>query len=44
VSPNPTIEDVAAHWEEINDEEGYVVPRDLSDWSTTFLSHLETRQ
>jgi NAD(P)-dependent dehydrogenase (short-subunit alcohol dehydrogenase family) len=44
VSTNPTMEDVAAHWEEINDEEGYVVPHDLPDWSTSFLSHLPAEQ
>ena len=37
----PTIEDVAEHWDEINREEGYVVPRDLPDWSTSFLAHLQ---
>jgi NAD(P)-dependent dehydrogenase (short-subunit alcohol dehydrogenase family) len=36
----PTVEDVAAHWAEVNDESGYVVPRDLPDWSAGFLSHL----
>jgi NAD(P)-dependent dehydrogenase (short-subunit alcohol dehydrogenase family) len=40
VSTNPTIEDVARHWEAINAESGYVVPTDLPDWSTSFLSHL----
>ena len=29
----PTIEDVAAHWAQINDETGYYVPTDLTDWS-----------
>ena len=28
------------HWAAINDEEGYAVPRDLPDWSTSFLAHL----
>jgi NAD(P)-dependent dehydrogenase (short-subunit alcohol dehydrogenase family) len=37
---DPTIEDVAEHWATINDETGYSVPTDLSDWSTRFLSHL----
>jgi NAD(P)-dependent dehydrogenase (short-subunit alcohol dehydrogenase family) len=41
VAARPTIEDVAQHWDEINDEEGYVVPRDLPDWSTSFLAHLQ---
>jgi NAD(P)-dependent dehydrogenase (short-subunit alcohol dehydrogenase family) len=36
----PTIEDVAQHWTTINDETGYVVPADLVDWSTTFMTHL----
>jgi hypothetical protein len=38
--PSPSIEDVAAHWAQINDETGYVVPADLPDWSTTFTTHL----
>ena len=36
----PTIEDVAAHWEAINDESGYTVPTDLMAWSADFLAHL----
>jgi NAD(P)-dependent dehydrogenase (short-subunit alcohol dehydrogenase family) len=40
VSADATIEDVAAHWGAINDEEGYTVPADLPDWSTAFLAHL----
>jgi NAD(P)-dependent dehydrogenase (short-subunit alcohol dehydrogenase family) len=40
VTTNPTIEDVAQHWEAINAEQGYTVPTDLPDWSTSFLSHL----
>jgi NAD(P)-dependent dehydrogenase (short-subunit alcohol dehydrogenase family) len=35
-----TIEDVAAHWAEINDEAGYSVPSDLREWSARFLAHL----
>lgn len=35
-----TIEDIASHWADINDEAGYSVPRDLPDWSAGFLSHL----
>jgi NAD(P)-dependent dehydrogenase (short-subunit alcohol dehydrogenase family) len=35
-----TIEDVADHWADINDETGYSVPKDLPDWSARFLSHL----
>jgi hypothetical protein len=41
VSQDVTVEDVARHWETINDESGYVVPADLPDWSTSFLSHLQ---
>lgn len=37
---NVTIEDVAAHWADINDETGYRVPKDLPDWSAGFLAHL----
>jgi len=36
----PTIEDVAAHWAEINDERGYSVPADLNAWSAAFTAHL----
>lgn len=36
----PTIEDVAEHWATINDETGYYVPTDLTDWSATFMAHL----
>lgn len=36
-----TVEDVAAHWDEINDETGYDVPADLMAWSAQFLSHLQ---
>ena len=35
----PTVEDVAAHWAVINDENGYSVPGDLMAWSAEFLSH-----
>ena len=38
--PAPTIEDVAAHWDAINDESGYTVPRDLMAWSAGFTAHL----
>ncbi len=38
--PEPTIEDVAAHWATINDETGYFVPADLRSWSATFMEHL----
>jgi NAD(P)-dependent dehydrogenase (short-subunit alcohol dehydrogenase family) len=36
----PTIEDVAASWEAINDETGYAVPADLGAWSAAFTAHL----
>lgn len=36
----PSIEDVAGHWEQIGDETGYEVPRDLMAWSKSFLAHL----
>jgi NAD(P)-dependent dehydrogenase (short-subunit alcohol dehydrogenase family) len=39
--PTATIEDVAAHWAEINDEAGYWVPGDLMAWSAAFMDHLE---
>jgi NAD(P)-dependent dehydrogenase (short-subunit alcohol dehydrogenase family) len=38
--PDVTIEDVAAHWADINDEAGYSVPKDLPEWSAGFLAHL----
>jgi NAD(P)-dependent dehydrogenase (short-subunit alcohol dehydrogenase family) len=38
--PHPTIEDVAEHWDTINDETGFSVPADLRAWSATFLAHL----
>ncbi len=41
VTADATIEDVARHWDAINDEEGYSVPTDLPDWSTSFLAHLQ---
>jgi NAD(P)-dependent dehydrogenase (short-subunit alcohol dehydrogenase family) len=41
--PAPTIEDVADNWAAINDETGYGIPADLTDWSATFLSHLHPR-
>jgi hypothetical protein len=36
----PSIEDVANHWDAINDLSGYTVPTDLMDWSNAFTSHL----
>ena len=44
VATEPTMEDVAEHWDEINREQGYVVPRDLPDWSTSFLAHLQAER
>jgi NAD(P)-dependent dehydrogenase (short-subunit alcohol dehydrogenase family) len=41
VCDEPTVEDVAEHWAEINDEAGYVVPADLTAWSAAFLAHRE---
>jgi len=40
VGSDPTIEDVADHWAAINDETGYYLPTDLTDWSTRFTAHL----
>jgi NAD(P)-dependent dehydrogenase (short-subunit alcohol dehydrogenase family) len=40
VSADASVEDVVAHWSEINDEHGYSVPRDLNDWSRGFMRHL----
>ena len=37
----PTVEDVAAHWEAIDDEAGATVPADLPSWSARFLAHLD---
>ncbi len=36
----PTVEDVADHWAEINDESGYYVPADLPAWARAFMAHL----
>ena len=36
----PTVEDVARHWAEINDENGYYLPFDLTAWSAAFTAHL----
>jgi NAD(P)-dependent dehydrogenase (short-subunit alcohol dehydrogenase family) len=38
----PSVEDVADHWDSINDETGYFVPTDLMDWSAAFTAHLES--
>jgi NAD(P)-dependent dehydrogenase (short-subunit alcohol dehydrogenase family) len=34
------LEDIAEHWEEINDEAGYYVPTSLNDWASKFMAHL----
>ena len=34
-----TIEELAAHWDTVNDEAGYYVPADLRDWSAHYMSH-----
>ena len=39
-SAAPTMEDIAAHWDQINEERGYYVPVDLMEWSARFLAHL----
>lgn len=36
----PAIEEVASHWDEINDQAGYYVPASLYDWSSKFMAHL----
>lgn len=41
ISAEPTVEDVAGHWAEINDEAGYYVPVDLTAWSAAFMGHLD---
>jgi NAD(P)-dependent dehydrogenase (short-subunit alcohol dehydrogenase family) len=38
--PAPTVEDVAAHWSEVNDESRFHVPSDLDAWSAAFTAHL----
>jgi NAD(P)-dependent dehydrogenase (short-subunit alcohol dehydrogenase family) len=40
VDPGATIEDVAQHWAEINDEQRAFLPSDLMDWSAAFMAHL----
>ncbi|HEY3672356.1 MAG TPA: SDR family NAD(P)-dependent oxidoreductase [Acidimicrobiia bacterium] len=36
----PTVDDVAAHWAEINDDSTYTIPADLMAWSNAFMAHL----
>jgi NAD(P)-dependent dehydrogenase (short-subunit alcohol dehydrogenase family) len=38
--PTVTIEDVAEHWDLINDHTGFAIPADLNAWSAFFLAHL----
>ena len=40
VNPSATIEDVAAHFDAINDVTSYAIPTDLIDWSAAFMQHL----
>lgn len=35
-----SVNDVAAHWDEINAEGGYYVPRDPVHWSKRYMAHL----
>jgi NAD(P)-dependent dehydrogenase (short-subunit alcohol dehydrogenase family) len=35
-----TIEDIAQHWNAINDETGYSIPADLMSWSAAFTAQL----
>jgi NAD(P)-dependent dehydrogenase (short-subunit alcohol dehydrogenase family) len=39
-TPEPTVDDVAANWDAVNDEKAYTLPTDLTSWSEAFLSHL----
>jgi NAD(P)-dependent dehydrogenase (short-subunit alcohol dehydrogenase family) len=39
-SGTPTVDDVAAHWSEINDDSTYTIPADLMAWSNAFMTHL----
>jgi NAD(P)-dependent dehydrogenase (short-subunit alcohol dehydrogenase family) len=36
---HPTMEDVAAHWDAINDVAEYYIPADLRDWSAHYMAH-----
>jgi NAD(P)-dependent dehydrogenase (short-subunit alcohol dehydrogenase family) len=40
--PEPTMEDIVRNWATINDETGYSVPADLTEWSAAFMAHLRT--
>jgi NAD(P)-dependent dehydrogenase (short-subunit alcohol dehydrogenase family) len=39
---HPTIEEVAAHWQEINDETDYYVPSTLWDWASHYMQHMQS--
>jgi NAD(P)-dependent dehydrogenase (short-subunit alcohol dehydrogenase family) len=36
-----SVEDLAAHWDAINDEDDYYVPANPIDWSKHYMSHLQ---
>jgi NAD(P)-dependent dehydrogenase (short-subunit alcohol dehydrogenase family) len=36
----PSVEQIAEHWDEINDRDGYYVPASLNDWASRFMAHL----
>ena len=36
----PTVDDIAAHWTQINDQSSYTVPADLMEWSAAYMAHL----
>ncbi|MDN5917880.1 MAG: short-chain dehydrogenase, partial [Pseudonocardia sp.] len=36
----PTIEEVAAHFDEVTDEKNYTVPADLGDFTGSFMAHV----
>ena len=36
----PSIEEVAEHWDEINDQDGYYTPTSVMDWGSKFMAHL----
>jgi NAD(P)-dependent dehydrogenase (short-subunit alcohol dehydrogenase family) len=36
----PRIEEIAEHWGEINEQDGYYVPASLHDWASKFMAHL----
>jgi NAD(P)-dependent dehydrogenase (short-subunit alcohol dehydrogenase family) len=40
VPTEPTIEDLAAHWDAVEEEAGYSVPADLTDWMRSYMNHL----